>query len=252
MATDVSKIFKPHRGKKSTMAGTKKTMVLSDGEMFIEVPDTGSGSGHSKMKVGDGVTQYGDLPYAMGDTENDEIAFSSNTSTTVTAALNSVATGGKLKNLIAGLKQAISLCNNSITELNDDISSNVVSDIYVGTDGKLHKVIGGADTVLPFSSGLNYGAKDGTKLISLGGNGYGSDCLGYAGSPNFYGILPPGYRYINVSMIGNNASFTTDGKSISNGNLFFDNPNVPHSWSSSSTYYANTVAKYRLYVIGYI
>lgn len=31
------------------------------------------------------------------------------------------------------------------------LNSNLVSDIYVGDDGKLHKVQGGADTVLPFS-----------------------------------------------------------------------------------------------------
>ena len=37
------------------------------------------------------------------------------------------------------------------------MNSKYVSNIYVGTDGKLHKVIGGADTVLPFSSGLTYG-----------------------------------------------------------------------------------------------
>lgn len=32
-------------------------------------------------------------------------------------------------------------------------NSSLVSNIYVGSDGKLHKVQGGADTVLPFSSG---------------------------------------------------------------------------------------------------
>ena len=31
------------------------------------------------------------------------------------------------------------------------LSNNLVSDVYVGTDGKLHKVVGGADSVLPFS-----------------------------------------------------------------------------------------------------
>lgn len=30
------------------------------------------------------------------------------------------------------------------------LNNNLVSNIYVGTDGKLHKVQGGADTVLPF------------------------------------------------------------------------------------------------------
>lgn len=32
------------------------------------------------------------------------------------------------------------------------LNNSLVSNIYVGSDGKLHKVIGGADTVLPFSS----------------------------------------------------------------------------------------------------
>ena len=32
-----------------------------------------------------------------------------------------------------------------------ELNNNLVSDVYVGDDGKLHKVIGGADTVLPFS-----------------------------------------------------------------------------------------------------
>lgn len=32
------------------------------------------------------------------------------------------------------------------------VNSNLVADIYVGDDGKLHKVIGGADTVLPFNN----------------------------------------------------------------------------------------------------
>lgn len=43
---------------------------------------------------------------------------------------------------------SIGYVNESVTEIN----SNMVENIYVGTDGKLHKVQGGADTVLPFSS----------------------------------------------------------------------------------------------------
>lgn len=35
------------------------------------------------------------------------------------------------------------------------VNSSLVSDIYVGDDGNLHKVVGGADTVLPFSSGAS-------------------------------------------------------------------------------------------------
>ena len=119
----MAKIFKPRRGKKSTMAGTKKATVLSAGEMFIEVPDTGAGTGHSKMKIGDGSTQYSSLPYAMGDTENDKIAFSNDTSGNITTALNKVTSGAALKTMIAALKQAVSLANTSITQLNDEQES---------------------------------------------------------------------------------------------------------------------------------
>ena len=119
----MAKIFKPRRGKKSTMAGSKKATVLSAGEMFIEVPDTGAGTGHSKMKIGDGSTQYSSLPYAMGDTENDKIAFSNDTSGNITTALNKVTSGAALKTMIAALKQAVSLANTSITQLNDETNS---------------------------------------------------------------------------------------------------------------------------------
>nr|DAR30087.1 MAG TPA: hypothetical protein [Caudoviricetes sp.] len=32
----------------------------------------------------------------------------------------------------------------------NELNSSLVSDIYVGDDGNLHKVVGGADTVIPF------------------------------------------------------------------------------------------------------
>ena len=39
--------------------------VLYEGEMVIEVPDTGVGTGLSKFKIGDGVSPYNQLPYAF-------------------------------------------------------------------------------------------------------------------------------------------------------------------------------------------
>ena len=63
------------------------------------------------------------------------------------------------------------------------MNSKYVSNIYVGTDGKLHKVIGGADTVLPFSSGVDnvkikfkvdlYMIRNGTKEIYANSSNYG-------------------------------------------------------------------------------
>ena len=149
---DVSKVLKPRRGLKSTMASSaKKGTVLASGELFVEAPDTGVGTGQHKIKIGDGTTAYNSLPYAIGDTSNDKIEFSSNTATTVANALNSVASGQSLKTIIGGLKQAISLCNTSITQLNDE--TNKIN-VYVGNDGKIHFTNkAGADSVLPFSKG---------------------------------------------------------------------------------------------------
>ena len=150
----VSKIFKPRRGLASTMAGSgKKNIVLQKGEFFLEAPSGGMGTGASKVKVGDGTTAYSSLPYALGDTSNDKIDFSNNTSTTVANALTSVASGKALKTIIGGLKQAISLCNTSITKLNDD-TSNIKT--YIGTDGLIHFTNkDGADTVLNFNKGTD-------------------------------------------------------------------------------------------------
>ena len=39
--------------------------ILAEGEMALEVPDAGVGTGLSRFKIGDGVTRYKDLPYAF-------------------------------------------------------------------------------------------------------------------------------------------------------------------------------------------
>lgn len=52
----------------------------------------------------------------------------------------------------------------------DTIKQDII-DIYVGDDGKLHKVQGGADSVLPFNSGFEnyYPIKDGISLVTISG-----------------------------------------------------------------------------------
>lgn len=57
-------VFRPRRGMKSTMAGDKASLVLESGELFLEYPDTGVGTGASRFKIGDGATEYSNLPYA--------------------------------------------------------------------------------------------------------------------------------------------------------------------------------------------
>jgi hypothetical protein len=145
----MSKIFKPRRGKASTMNGTKSSTVLAAGEMFIELPDTGVGTGICKMKMGDGVTAYGSLPYAMGgDIATTEItgAINDDTSSTATAALANVTTGKTLGSIIGSLRRACSLNAQAIATLNDEISTiltwnGINSNIGICSDAnKINKI----------------------------------------------------------------------------------------------------------------
>lgn len=119
----MAKIFKPRRGRYSTMNGAKKSTILSLGELFLEAPDTGLGTGHHKIKIGDGVTQYDKLPYALGDTSNDKITFSNNTSGTADAALGGASSGKTLAEILAALKQACTVNKNTISSHGTSISN---------------------------------------------------------------------------------------------------------------------------------
>ena len=48
--------LRPRRGRKST--AISQNIVLKRGEIFIEVPETGVGTGIGRIKVGDGTTAY--------------------------------------------------------------------------------------------------------------------------------------------------------------------------------------------------
>ena len=53
--------LKPRRGKKAT--AISQNLLLKKGEIFFEYPDTGTGTGAGKIKMGDGTTTYNNLPY---------------------------------------------------------------------------------------------------------------------------------------------------------------------------------------------
>lgn len=63
--------LRPRRGKKTT--AESENIVLKKGEAFFEYPDTGIGTGIGKIKMGDGVTSYNDLPYFL-EIDNLEIS----------------------------------------------------------------------------------------------------------------------------------------------------------------------------------
>ena len=107
---NISKQFCPRRGKKTTMINTKADLVLAAGELFVEYPDTGVGTGAHRIKIGDGVTAYGDLPYALGGSASETtVDFTESTATTAADALAAVTTGANLADITANLKKAIEL-----------------------------------------------------------------------------------------------------------------------------------------------
>ena len=113
MAIDYSKQLRPRRGKASTMkTAEKKAIVLAAGELFIEYPNTGLGTGAIKVKIGDGVTDYEHLAYAISnDASTSTVIYVDNTSTTVEDALANIISGASLNAIVPALKQAVTLLN---------------------------------------------------------------------------------------------------------------------------------------------
>ena len=148
MAT-INKILMPHRGTVTVMEA-KPTLVLQEGELFVEGPAAGIGKGHHKIKIGDGVTPYSSLPYALGDTDNEVtnalITFVEDTSESISEALGNVASGYRLSVQIAALKKAIDLT------ASQDLPTAAFTTI---TDGTTDIDAGSTSDTLTISAGSN-------------------------------------------------------------------------------------------------
>lgn len=135
----VNKILLPRRAKASVMRSeSKKNTILEKGEMFIEYPDSGIGTGHVKIKFGDGTTPYGSttdypdgLPYALGDTSNDNIDFVDRSTTDIDEVIGRISTGSPLGELIAFIKRAVGLL-----KAKDDTIDTTISNITAGNQIK--------------------------------------------------------------------------------------------------------------------
>lgn len=55
--------IRPRRGTKYEFSIVNP--ILAEGELVVEVPESGVGTGLSKFKIGDGISKYNDLPYAF-------------------------------------------------------------------------------------------------------------------------------------------------------------------------------------------
>lgn len=134
-----SKAFLPRRGRKSTMVS--KNPILRKGEFFIEVPESGVGTGPIKIKVGDGIHEYADLPYAIDleDAISSEHLAETLSGTQVTFAevnipsgdgtvnermLGLLVNGKTLGEVVSIVKTLLGNIDTSVTELNNDKAPN--------------------------------------------------------------------------------------------------------------------------------
>ena len=204
----MSKVFKPRRGKASTLA--TKNPTLEAGEIIVEVPDTGVGTGTGKVKMGDGTTPYNSLPTLLGGELGSQTSdVSTDSSTTVSAALNNVVSGSAASSLFGSLKQAAALLNTKVNELNDDISSfqTGVTELYneyvskgVTPSGQTLAALKAAVTNL-----YNKGKTDGVTVHSTT---YTASTKASAAASTYDMGASHSYRYINATAAWNKASST--------------------------------------------
>ena len=74
--------LKPRRGTQSKASD----LVLQKGEIFFEIPTSGEGKGLGKIKMGDGVTPYSDLPYFLTFTNASSADYATNAGTAAYAS----------------------------------------------------------------------------------------------------------------------------------------------------------------------
>ena len=144
----------PFRGSKTNMTtGSGKNTVLFKGEIFVEYPDSGQGTGKCKIKIGDGVSAYSDVPYAIGDTSTDPITFTQGSQTTAAAALAAITTGSELDDIVGNMKQAVHLCDESITTINSVTIPEMRANFQAGVNSIYDAVV--AKGVTPASKSLS-------------------------------------------------------------------------------------------------
>ena len=125
------------RGDSATINSTPVT----DGQILFDT------SGNGKMYLDNGTDRL-----EMGGA----ITVDASLSKTSTNAIQNKAVTGNILNSLAEVSAATQQNTIAGALALKEVNSSLVANIYVGEDGKLHKVQGGADSVLPFSSGNYY------------------------------------------------------------------------------------------------
>jgi len=107
-------ILKPRRSiRNSVKQGSKKNIVLEDGELMIvrKTADSAQAKGvKSDIYIGNGATTMEEMkPAVYGDTSEEPIDITADASSDASAALNKVTSGKPLSELIGSLKRAVEL-----------------------------------------------------------------------------------------------------------------------------------------------
>ena len=148
--------LRPRRGKKST--AISQNIVLKRGEIFMEVPDTGVGTGIGRIKLGDGTTAYQSLPYFMNlDDAAPDVAASVINYTDSTDPDEDVKSGKPLKTIIGALKKLVQKTTESV----EAIDQHWVGGTYNG------------DYEVIYWSSANYDFIKGDSVVKVYANKFG-------------------------------------------------------------------------------
>ena len=105
--------FRPRRGKKATAIAN--AIVLKKGEIFFETPDNGIGTGPGKIKMGDGITTYEQLPYFSDvDISDSPVKFTEAADADVSTLLDTIVTGNPLNTITGASKRLLRKYNGMI------------------------------------------------------------------------------------------------------------------------------------------
>ena len=162
MAISKYNSLQPRRGSKTIMNSSTSDqgkIILNAGEIFLEYPDDGVGTGLSRIKVGDGTTPYYQLPYAIdpSDISGLEVTFTPDTSETAAEALANVDPSGESLGVdIAALKQAAALINAAKQDTITGAATTIVADDLTSNSVVVSNSAGKIDVSEITTDELNY------------------------------------------------------------------------------------------------
>lgn len=147
--TPASVVYRPRRGTLSTMINPD--IILRNGEMFFEIPEKGIGKGFCKVKIGDGITPYSQLPYSIDpsncdvrDLPNEILVFNDTlTNDDIDPLLAKIKSNSKLSQIIENIRASLVWLKTNYNTLKQSYDAFVlnVSTNYLSKDDASNKYL---------------------------------------------------------------------------------------------------------------